>query len=660
MADNSNTLQLTLQIKDDGSVVIDTVKGKIQGLEQATAKAGSGTGSALSSLKTNWLALAGGVTAGYFAIKGGIDTITDLVNVAAEAEQIESRMAFQLSQVGYNFQEIKPYVDEFADSILRTTRFSDEMARQGLGQMMQYTPDVEQAMQGVKLAMDMSTQSGQDLGSTTRLVGMAMNGNAEILGRWIPELRDLESKVGANATAAEKWAYTQGILNKQFGGAAQKDLQTYAGQVAQLKNQYDEMKESGGRGLKPFAEDWVLGMKSILASGKLFDNDSLVGKTLNLIPGVAGINLLLGKMKEYREESEAAEKKYLEEAKSKAAEQALNARARRQYEIELSLKEDIHKLDVDYQAKYFQLANNKIGLIRLERDEALKAAQQKYAGIFTAETAIQKIRDYYLALEQKQIQENKKTQIDAMSSLAALWKGYYDERTQREKELVGLARMAGVETTIGAKFEFAGVEEEFRKISEMAKEKKMTAAELEKLYLAYGEKLQAILPFQGGEWEEISVPTGKEMGPEGLRTTWGTDYRWRETGMAEEQRQIESMREASRKRMEEEYKGGMSATGYQTPRDIINQFDEARDRTIELQKSIQEIQKIKLEVDSGKLVETIGEVKSLGRELSNLISRTWTIQVDINGQEIAQNIEQQLTDRWNNKRSIFRNAVEKE
>jgi hypothetical protein len=240
-----------------------------------------------------------------------------------------------------------------------------------------------------------------------------------------------------------------------------------------------------------------------------------------------------------------------------------------------------------------------------------------------------------------------------------MWKSYYDERTQREKELVGLAKGAGVETTIGAKFEFAGVEEEFRKISEMAREKKMTGAELEKFYLAYSEKLKAVLPWQGGEWEEISVPTGREISGIHARTTWETDWRWREAAMTEEQRWIESMREASIKRMELEYKGAMPATGYQTPQDIINQFDEAQNRIIELQKSIWEIQKIKLDVDSEKLVETIKEVRNLGTELNSMAQRTWTIRVDIVGEEIAKNIEQQLTDRWNNGRSIYRNAIEK-
>ena len=265
MEDNTNRLELIISVKDDGSVVIDTVKKKIDDVGQVTEQASAKGTSGLKAMKAGWLELAAGVTAGYFTIKKGIDVITNLVNVAAEAEQIEKRAAFQIETWGYKFQEVKPYVDAFAESIQRTTRFSGEMAQQGLGQMMQYTSNIEEAMKGVQIALNITTQTGKDFNSMIQLIGMAMNGNVEILGKWIPQLKNIEEKLGANATEAEKWAYTQGLLNKMFGGAAQADLEAYAGQLTQLKNQWDDLKRSMGTTLMPKAEDWVLGMKSCFA-----------------------------------------------------------------------------------------------------------------------------------------------------------------------------------------------------------------------------------------------------------------------------------------------------------------------------------------------------------------------------------------------------------
>jgi hypothetical protein len=269
MADNTNTLQLTISVKDDGSIVVDQVKGKIQDLGDSTKKASEDSGSALGKMKAGWIELAAGVTAGYFTIKKGIDVITGLVNIAAEAEEIEKRAAFQIETWGYKFQEIKPYVDAFAESIQATTRFSGEGALQGLGQMMQYTSSVEQGMKGVQIAIGLATQEHMDLSSAIRYVGMAMGGDVEILGRWILELRNLDEVLGANASAAEKWTFTQGILNRMFGGAAQADLRTYRGEVTQLKNDWDDLEKSIGTALTLSAEKWVAGARSYVADFSL-------------------------------------------------------------------------------------------------------------------------------------------------------------------------------------------------------------------------------------------------------------------------------------------------------------------------------------------------------------------------------------------------------
>lgn len=216
--------------------------------------------SVISKIKSHWLEL----TAAGASIYGLIKGLTAFVNEAAKAEQIESRMAFQIETVGIKYAKVKETIDGFADSLRGTTRFSDEAGREGLGKMMQYTADLEAAMNGLKLAMDMSTQTGQDLDSTIRYIGMAMNGNVEILGRWIPELGDLDTKLGENATNAEKAAYAFDILNKKFSGAAEKDLKTYQGSLEKMKNELREIEETIGAKLMPYWDMWVAGVNSLI------------------------------------------------------------------------------------------------------------------------------------------------------------------------------------------------------------------------------------------------------------------------------------------------------------------------------------------------------------------------------------------------------------
>jgi hypothetical protein len=246
VADNSNTLQLTLQVKDDGTIVIDKAVGKIKDLEGQTQKGEKGLG----SFSEGWVGITAKITGFIAAGYGAYKMLESFVSEAAEAEAIENRLKFALESTGYSWNAAKSAVDEFAQSIQATTRFSDEQARQSLTDMMMYTQDFGKAQMGAKLAMDMSIRTGQDLGSTNRLIGMAMSGNVEMLGRYIPELRNLDNVLGANATQAQKAEYALKILNQKFSGTAQADLDSYSGKVAQFKNQWIDLKEEiGGKTL---------------------------------------------------------------------------------------------------------------------------------------------------------------------------------------------------------------------------------------------------------------------------------------------------------------------------------------------------------------------------------------------------------------------------
>jgi hypothetical protein len=220
---------------------------------QITLEAADKTRQAYESVKKNTDSMISGfqglalkVTAFTAAAAVTVGVMNSFVKEAAEAEQVENRLRFALESVGYQWSVAKSAVDEFATSLQNTTRFSDEQARQALTDMMLYTTEFAKAQMGAKLAMDMSIRTGQDLHSTSRLIGMAMSGNVEMLGRYIPSLRNVKDRLGENATATQVWEYALKELQKLFGGTAQADVSTYAGRLAQLKNTWSETKEAIG------------------------------------------------------------------------------------------------------------------------------------------------------------------------------------------------------------------------------------------------------------------------------------------------------------------------------------------------------------------------------------------------------------------------------
>jgi hypothetical protein len=226
---------------------VEIILNAIDKTKAAFKEAEKNSESLFDSLKRNWKMY----TAIGASIYGVEKSLGSFISAAKEAQAIENQLRYALEGVGYSWEGLKGRVDEFAGSLQKTTRFADDQARQALTDLMMYTEDFSKAQQGARLAMDMSVRTGQDLFTSTRLIGMAMTGNVEMLGRYIPQLRNLDAVLGPTATMAEKAAYVMKILNEKFGGTAQADIRTYAGQLQQFKNAFDDLKKSLGKGLLP-------------------------------------------------------------------------------------------------------------------------------------------------------------------------------------------------------------------------------------------------------------------------------------------------------------------------------------------------------------------------------------------------------------------------
>ena len=272
---------LTIEVDDKGTVKVKQFSDETKKAFDEMKKGPEQARAPMAAIQESWVGLTAKVTLATGVIYGVTRALGSFVNEAAEAEQIENRLRFALETTGYTWQYAKSAVDQFANSIQESTRFSDEQARQALTDMMIYTNDFAKAQMGAKLAMDMSIRTGQDLGSTSRLIGMAMSGNVEMLGRYIPELRNLDERLGSNATMADKAAYAMKILQEKFGGTAQADMNTYSGTVARFKNAWSDLKETIGMGLLPVLKETFEWLTKIIKSFQGFSAESASQKMLD-------------------------------------------------------------------------------------------------------------------------------------------------------------------------------------------------------------------------------------------------------------------------------------------------------------------------------------------------------------------------------------------
>lgn len=275
---NVNSIQITLEVDDKGTVKVKQFADESKKAMDVTGEGARKSTSALESMQNGYIALTAKIaiaTAAIYAVGKGISSF---VSEAAEAEQVEKRLQFALEATGYQWQFAKSAVDSFANSIAKSTRFSDEDARRSLTDLMLYTQSFTKAQEGTRLAMDMSIRTGMDLGSASRLIGMALTGNIEMLGRYLPQLRNLEDRLGQDATMAQKAEYAMKVLNEKFSGTARSDLGTYSAKVAQFEKSWKELKETLGTAVLPSLADVLTKITAIVDKMNEWAGRKLPGK----------------------------------------------------------------------------------------------------------------------------------------------------------------------------------------------------------------------------------------------------------------------------------------------------------------------------------------------------------------------------------------------
>lgn len=104
------------------------------------------------------------------------------------------------------------------------------------------TGNVSQALKDLNLAIDVSRGSTNELGTVVDALSKGYAGNTKSLG-------NLNLGLNKAYLATGDMVGIQKELNKTFGGASAAYLDTYAGKVAVLNNQWNETKEIVGQGL---------------------------------------------------------------------------------------------------------------------------------------------------------------------------------------------------------------------------------------------------------------------------------------------------------------------------------------------------------------------------------------------------------------------------
>ena len=179
--------------------------------------------------------LAAGAAAGAFAVKLAVDGIQAAMD---EEKQLVS-LKQALDNVGQGFA--MPEVNQFIDDLRFATGVTDDELRPAFQRLVTATRDAAQAQELLSLALDVSAGTGKSLESVSLALAKAATGQASSLRRLGVPLSEAAVKSGDLSAITKE-------LTQAFGGQAAAAASTFAGELARIRDGFDELLEAFGTG----------------------------------------------------------------------------------------------------------------------------------------------------------------------------------------------------------------------------------------------------------------------------------------------------------------------------------------------------------------------------------------------------------------------------
>jgi len=220
--------------------------------DTAAAKAGlkllsgdiKGFGNQVSKTSPLFGALALGATAAFGAIAVGM---TKAVKAAMEDQKSQAELQRQLEKTFGANEALTASAERYVSVTQLRTGTSDTELRASLGTLVRATGDLQQSTSLLNLAQDISTATGKDLASVSLALAKASQGQFTALSKLGIPLDD-------NIKKSKDFNKVIGLLNDQFGGAAETAANTFGGQLKILQGQFGEILETIGAALLPYLQ----------------------------------------------------------------------------------------------------------------------------------------------------------------------------------------------------------------------------------------------------------------------------------------------------------------------------------------------------------------------------------------------------------------------
>jgi len=190
---------------------------------------------------------------------GGLAFLKGSIDAAAEAQKVMAQTEAVIKSTGGAAGLSAEEIAKMSHELQGLSTFEDEAIQSGANLLLTFTNIGKETFPAATAAMvDMTTALKTDVSSGVIQLGKALNDpirGITALQRvgvsFTVEQKELIKTLVETGDVAGAQAIILEELNKEFGGSAAAQVKTYAGQVAQLKNNFGDLQETVGQRVIP-------------------------------------------------------------------------------------------------------------------------------------------------------------------------------------------------------------------------------------------------------------------------------------------------------------------------------------------------------------------------------------------------------------------------
>jgi len=162
------------------------------------------------------------------------------VRAAGEAEKANIRLLGVVKNIGLAFASTD--ITRFLDDISKISGIDGAKLASAFQPLLTTTRSLTKSQELLRLALDVSAGSSEDISTVTNDLALAYVGNTKSLKKYNLGLTQAELK-------SKSFEEIAGLLNKQFSGSNARYLETYAGKMQVLGEASENAKEIIGQGI---------------------------------------------------------------------------------------------------------------------------------------------------------------------------------------------------------------------------------------------------------------------------------------------------------------------------------------------------------------------------------------------------------------------------